>query len=189
MHLDWEQLISTYGYGAILVGTFLEGESILVMGGLAAHQGYLNIWLVMAAAFAGSFCGDQLFFVIGRAQGKKLLARRPKWAARVARVHVFMQRFNTAFIVGFRFLYGLRSVSPFVLGTSEVSHRRFFILNMCGAILWSISVGSVGYLFGEVFDSYIDRIKPYRAPLFFGAFALACGMAALYRITKKRPDI
>ena len=60
-----EYLIQTYGYVAILVGTFLEGETVLVLGGLAAHQGYLQLPGVMLAAFAGTLIGDQLFFFLG----------------------------------------------------------------------------------------------------------------------------
>lgn len=58
--------LSHYGYLALLIGTFLEGETILVLGGLAAHQGYLDLAGVILAAFAGSLMGDQFFFLLGR---------------------------------------------------------------------------------------------------------------------------
>jgi len=57
-----DRLIDTYGYWAILVGTLLEGETILLLGGFAAYQGYLALPWVILAAFIGAFCGDQLFF-------------------------------------------------------------------------------------------------------------------------------
>lgn len=60
-----DQLIDTYGYWAILVGTLLEGETILLLGGFAAYQGYLALPWVILAAFIGAFCGDQLFFFLG----------------------------------------------------------------------------------------------------------------------------
>ena len=61
-----ESAIHSYGYWAILVGTFLEGETVLVLGGLAAFQGFLSLPGVILAAFVGSMCGDQLFFFLGR---------------------------------------------------------------------------------------------------------------------------
>ena len=61
-----QSLIDTYGYLAILVGTFFEGETILVLGGFAAYRGYLHLPWVIIAAFVGSLCGDQLFFFLGR---------------------------------------------------------------------------------------------------------------------------
>lgn len=60
-----ETFLQTYGYWAILIGTFLEGETILVLGGLAAHMGYMDLTGVILTAFAGSLCGDQLFFLPG----------------------------------------------------------------------------------------------------------------------------
>ena len=64
--MDLQSIIENYGYAAILIGTFLEGETILVLAGLAAHQGCLVLTWVILAAFMGSLCGDQLFFYLGR---------------------------------------------------------------------------------------------------------------------------
>ncbi len=61
-----ESFIQTYGYLALLVGTFLEGETILVLAGFAAHLGYLNLPWVILVAFVGTLSGDQLFFYLGR---------------------------------------------------------------------------------------------------------------------------
>ena len=61
--MDLQSIIENYGYAAILIGTFLEGETILMLAGLAAHQGYLVLTGVIFAAFLGSLSGDQLFFI------------------------------------------------------------------------------------------------------------------------------
>ena len=61
-----QTLIQNYGYWAVFVGTFIEGETILLLGGFAAHRGYLALPWVIVAAFFGSLCGDQLFFFLGR---------------------------------------------------------------------------------------------------------------------------
>ncbi len=61
--MDLLSIIENYEYAAILIGTFLEGETILVLAGLAAHQGYLVLTWVILAAFLGSLGGDQLFFI------------------------------------------------------------------------------------------------------------------------------
>ena len=114
-HPDWQYLLSTYGYLAVFIGTFLEGESILVIAGFFANRGLLSLPYVIAAAFFGSFSGDQLFFLIGRVHGKKLLAKYPRMEARVHKVFRLFERWHTVYILGFRFLYGLRTLSPFVL--------------------------------------------------------------------------
>ena len=66
--------VEAYGYYALLAGTFLEGETILLIGGLVAHLGYLDLPVVMLVAFIGSFSGDQLYFCIGRLKGRELLS-------------------------------------------------------------------------------------------------------------------
>jgi len=111
-----ESIVDTYGYVAVLLGTFLEGETILVLGGFAAHRGYLALPWVIVAAFFGSLCGDQLFFFLGRKHSQAVLARRPAWKASADKANRLLERYRTPFILIFRFLYGLRSVCPFVIG-------------------------------------------------------------------------
>jgi membrane protein DedA with SNARE-associated domain len=72
-----EQLVSDYGYAAILIGTFFEGEMVLILGGFAAHRSYLQLPWVIVCAFVGTLFGDQLFYYIGRFRGMRLLERRP----------------------------------------------------------------------------------------------------------------
>ena len=96
--MSLQELISHYGYVAIVIGTFFEGETILVLGGLAAHQGYLQLPWVMASAFAGTLLGDQLYFYIGRAKGQGLLETRPKWKARAGKVFGLLEKHDVCSI-------------------------------------------------------------------------------------------
>jgi membrane protein DedA with SNARE-associated domain len=164
--MSLETLIETYGYVTILVGTFLEGETILVLGGFAAHRGYLALWGVVAAAFAGSLCGDQLFFFLGRRHSHWLLERRPNWKNRVERVHRLLDRYQTPMILSFRFLYGLRTVSPFVIGMSPVSTAKFIVLNAVGALVWAVAIGTGGYMFGHALEIIIGDIQRFETIVF-----------------------
>ena len=156
-----EPLIETYGYLAILIGTFLEGETILVLGGFAAHRGYLSLPWVILVAFIGSLCGDQLFFYLGRKQSQVILAKRKSWKGRIDRAQRLLDRFRTPLILGFRFLYGLRTVAPFVIGMSPVPAGRFVFLNAMGALVWAVAVGSASYLFGHAVEVILGDIKHY----------------------------
>ncbi len=151
-----EQIIQDYGYLAILVGTFLEGETILVLGGLAAHLGFLELQWVIVSAFAGSFFGDQLYFYIGRHYGPRIIAKRLSWQANAEKVYKHLRRHQDFLILTFRFYYGLRNVTPFAIGASQVSRVRFFTLNFIGAVVWAITLGGLGYLFGEAFRLFLD---------------------------------
>ena len=184
-HDGWSYWLGAYGVWAVLIGTFLEGESILVAGAIAARHGYMSITSVLAAALVGSFVGDQLYFFLGRIYGRKFLLRRPKWKGRVAQVHRLLDRYHAAFILGFRFLYGLRTVAPFVLGTSSVSAKRFVPLNFMGALLWSLTIGGMGYAIGKMSLTTLlagdGSNRPWWALWAIGA----CGAAALALLARR----
>lgn len=182
-----ESLIQTYGYLGILIGTFLEGETILVMGGFAAHQAYLHLPWVIGAAFVGTLFGDQLYFYLGRRHSQALLARRPSWKDKVARAQALVERYQYPLLLGFRFLYGLRTVIPFVIGMSRIPTGIFVALNILGAFVWAVLIGSSGYLFGHAVESVISDIKHYELAVFglIGTFGSLLWVLHLLKRTRR----
>lgn len=75
-------------------------------------------------------------------------------------------------ILGFRFLYGVRSVTPFVIGASDFAPARFVALNACGALLWAATIGTGGYLVGHALEIVLGDIKRYEWEI-LGLIALA----------------
>jgi membrane protein DedA with SNARE-associated domain len=160
-----ESLIQTYGYLALFIGTIIEGETILIIAGFAAHQGYLNLWWVMVVAFLGSFTGDQCWYLVGRHGGRSLLAKRPSWQPKAARVRAILDRHKIPLMLGFRFLYGLRNVTPFVVGASGFRPSLFVPLNAAGAVIWSVLVSLAGYLFGKAVEPLFQKAHKYEIGL------------------------
>lgn len=156
-----ESLIETYGYTALLIGTFLEGETVLVAAGFAAHRGYLALPWVFLVAFVGSTAGDQFWFYVGRWRGRAYITSRPRWAVRAEQLQARLTRFEIPIVLGFRFMYGLRTVTPLVLGASGYNPARFALLNVAGAAAWSVLVGTAGYVFGNAFELLIGDAKRY----------------------------
>jgi len=64
-------------------------------------------------------------------------------------------------ILSFRFLYGLRTVTPFAIGMSKVSYVRFTVLNLVGAGIWAVGISLAGYYFGHAVDVVLGDIKHY----------------------------
>jgi len=181
-----ESFLHTYGYLAIVVGTFLEGETILIIAGFLAHRGYLSLPLVMLAAFAGSLMGDQLFFFIGRLRGRPFLESRPAWRPRTERVNQLLRRYQNWLMVGFRFIYGMRTATPFVLGMSRVSAARFVVLNAVGAALWAAAVATGGYLFGAALEALIADVEHYELLVVAAAAAVGAAVWILHRMRSRR---
>lgn len=176
-----QALVESYGYYAVIVGTFLEGETVLIMAGFAAQLGYLSLPWVMAAGFVGSLAGDQFYFFIGRCYGARILARFPRAAKRAARVNALFSRYHTAFILVMRFLYGFRTVGPLVLGMSHIPTAKFVALNVVGATVWAIAIGSVGYLFGSTLELILRDIKRYELAIFIGIALLGACLWLMHR--------
>lgn len=154
-------IIAQYGYLALFVGVFFEGETVLVVASFAAHQGYLKLQWVILTAFLGSFAGDEFYFFLGRLKGRAYLRNRPLWQLRVAKVQGLLERDHRLIIVGFRFLSGLRTVIPLSLGMSEVKVSHFIFLNILGALTWSLVIGLSGFLFGAALDVLLKDIRRY----------------------------
>ena len=179
-----ERFIDSYGYWAVLVGTLFEGETILILGGFAAYRGYLELPWVILCGSLGAFCGDQVFFFIGRRYSGPIQARFPSWRTRVDRAHAKLERFQTYLIMVYRFMYGFRSVTPFVIGTSHIPTRKFFFLNILAVLLWAFLVGTGGYLFGNALQTLIGK---YRAKFLGAVVATIISAWVIWFFVRKKP--
>ena len=183
-----ESLLTSYGYPILIIGTFLEGETVMVLGGVVAHLGYLSLDWVIACGFCGTLIGDQLFFLLGRRRGKTWLAKRPTWQPRIDRVLRIMERHQILLILGFRFLYGLRSVTPFAIGMSNVSYIRFTVLNLIGAVVWAVSIALAGYYFGRAVEAIIGDIKRYEVEFIAAIVAIAMLIWVVHVYRRRRAE-
>ena len=191
--MSLEIFVETYGYPALLVGTFFEGETFLVLAGFAASVGYLDIPWVILVAFAGTLSGDQVFFYLGRrhsAMVQSFLTYYPAWQKRVERVQSRIERHQAALVFIFHFLYGLRIAFLLVIGLSRIPAGRFFILNFFSALVWAIVVGMVGYLFGSALAMIIGDLKGLESYILAGIAFIGGTLGIFqflgYRIMKNR---
>jgi len=182
--MDIEPLIREYGYLAILVVNMFEGETIVLLAGAAAHFGYLELPWVMASGLAGCVAGDQLWYFLGRRWGPRILSVRSSWQERAERVHRYLRRHQDLLIFTFRFYYGLRAVTPFAIGSAQVSALRFCVLNFASAVLWTIVFAFAGYFLGDAAERLIadKRYVPYA----IGATVLGVFVAFLLARMRRR---
>lgn len=83
--MDLNTLISQYGYAALVIGSLAEGETVTLLGGVAAHQGLLKFPLVVLSVALGGMIGDQVLYLCGRRFGGKLLRRFSKHQDKIKR--------------------------------------------------------------------------------------------------------
>lgn len=157
--MSLETFLADYGLIALFMGAALEGETTVVVGGMAVHRGTLDYGAAVAVATAGSFVADQGFFAIGRYFRDRAWVQRMIARPAFARALAAFERRPTLFVFGFRFLYGLRIVSPIAIGTSKLRQSRFVLLNLMAALLWATTFISAGYWFGEALETLFGHIR------------------------------
>jgi membrane protein DedA with SNARE-associated domain len=180
-----EQFIHTYGYLAVFLGSCIEGESVVLTAGFLAAQGKLSLSKIILIAFAGTLLADQLLFFFGRAYGERFLQRFPRWRPKADHVFALLHKYNTSFIMTFRFIYGIRIISPVIIGASGVSVARFAALNVIAAAVWAVLSCGVGYLFGEALRPILDHFDEYQRLIFIGLGGVVALIAAVI-IWRKR---
>lgn len=180
-----ESLLQHYGLATLFLGAGIEGEAVVVAGGALAHRGFFPLAGAMAAAAAGSFVADQLWFFAGRRCRSHRWVRAAHERPAFARALAFFRRYPVAFIFAFRFLYGLRTVSPIAIGTTDVSARLYVIVNLVSAIVWGILFAAIGYHVGHAFETFIGRLVP-DTPVLIAILAVLLAAAGGYALWRWR---
>jgi len=184
------QLVNDYGawiYALIFAWTFFEGETFVLFAGLAASKGYLDWGGVFFAAWLGSFAGDQLYFWIGRRWGTALLGRVPRWQGSVQSSLEWLKRYDTWFILSFRFIYGVRNFASFAMGMSGLAPARFASLNLGAAFVWALAFSGFGFMFGQVFKHMLSDVAQIFSFVTLGVFVVAISVGTYLHRRRRNP--
>lgn len=162
------------------VGLVAPGETAIVVGGVIAGQGEIDLVALIAVAWSCAVAGDATSFFLGRRLGRGfLLQHGPRFRMtqeRLEMVEDFFARHGGKTILVGRFIGPVRALAPFIAGTSNMSYRRFWPYGVLGAGIWATLYCTLGFLFWQSFD----EVASYAAQ---GTLALASvivvGVAAL----------
>jgi membrane protein DedA with SNARE-associated domain len=178
-----EHLITNYGYPALALGAFFEGEVALIIAGFMAFIGYMHLPYVILVSFLCTLFADQFYFFIGRTKGKAFIEKRPKLKKQAELINRMFEKYSNLVLFFFRFAYGFRIIIPISLGTSKISAKRFTFFNVIGALLWSIGFSLGGYFFGTALEAVFADIKRYelKAVGFIIVVGLILGLVVLAR--------
>ena len=160
--LDIFHHIKDYGawiYLIVVLWTFCEGETCVILAGVAASKGHLYLPVVVACAWLGATSGDLAVFLVSRRYGKRLLLRFPRLVPGVNRGVRLLERFSVAFILSFRFIYGVRNGAAIAVGLSEIGVRRFAALNLVSGGIWAVTFAMAGYLGGTAHTALADKVS------------------------------
>ena len=137
----------------LAVGFFLPGDSLLVVAGLFAATGKLNVAVLLSSLFIAAVVGDAVGYYTGAKVGPKLFRRQKSLFFRpshLQRAHQFYEKYGGKTIIIARFVPIVRTFAPIVAGAAQMPYRRFVVFNVVGGLLWVSSMVLGGYYLGSL---------------------------------------
>lgn len=156
--VEWaSDLVAQYGYWAVFVWTFIEGETTLIAAAAAAAAGLLQPWKVIATAALGAWLGHIAFFLLGRWRGMEVIRAFPSLHRHYPKVNTILDRHANWSIFLFQYLYGTRMAAAILFGCSSLTFPRFAALQVLNCLSWAIVVYAAGHALGLAAIALFDR--------------------------------
>jgi membrane protein DedA with SNARE-associated domain len=175
-----QELLIRYGLMAVFVGAATEGDVTMILAGVTAHLGLLDLSSVMALGALGSFAGDLSLYGIGRARAGSF--RRSRIYRQGGRaIERLVDRLGVWQIAGARFVYGTRVVSMLFWGIRGLPFWRFACVDLAGCVLWSIVLGGAGFMVSNSAAALVGRVRRVRAWLGV-ALVISVAMMVAFRL-------
>ncbi|MBR8461960.1 DedA family protein [Campylobacter sp. faydin G-24] len=138
-----------YAYIILFLWCIMEGELALILGGILAHEGHVNVTLAIFVAGIGAFVGDQIYFYLGRYNkkyiAKKLHAQRRKFAI----AHLMLKKYGSPIIFLQRYMYGFRVIIPMSIGLTRYSAKKYAFINLISGWCWAAITILLAWFFGK----------------------------------------
>ena len=156
------------------VGLIAPGEFTVIIGGVIAGQGTIDVIPLLGLVWLSCVLGDTASFFVGRRLGRRFLEKHgPKFKItdkRLNQVDEYFARHGGKTILIGRFIGLVRAVAPFIAGESGLKYRSFLPYSILGTGLWSAFYTLLGYFFYESFD----KVAGYagKATFVFGALVI-----------------
>ncbi len=174
-----------FGEAALFIGFVLPGETAVIIAGVVASQGRVNVVVVCLLVVLAAIVGDSVGYLVGLRYGERLMTIPIIRNRRVAleRALVGLRKRGPIYVFVARFTAFLRAVMPGLAGMSKMHYRRFLIANALGGIIWGISFTLLGYFAG----SALTKIEKYASWVGLGVlFALLAIVVTLHFVKKAR---
>lgn len=172
---------------ALFVGFVLPGETVAILGGVAANRGHVALWLVMTVVIAAAVIGDSVGFEVGRVVGPRVLRLRilRRHQGRLDDARDFLSRRGGWAVLLGRWVAFFRAVMPALAGTSGMRYRTFLAFNLTGGALWGSAVVTAGYLAGASYTRVEQAIGKDSALIVGGIVLIAL---LVWHLRRKRAE-
>lgn len=184
-----ESLLQQFGYFAVFIGTFLEGEAILIAAGFFAAHGHLKLAAVGVVAFAGAFLGHVFWFWLGRVHGVRLLDRFPRMKRHFGKGIRVFERYGASAIIITQWLYGLRITCAVIIGMSKISIPKFLAYEAVSCALWTAVITLAGFYFGRAIETVLGRVEHIEKYVLAVILLVALGFWLWHRWKERETEV
>lgn len=149
-------ILIVFAETGLAVGFFLPGDSLLVVAGLFAATGKLNLAVLLFTLFIAAVVGDAVGYYSGARLGPRIFKREKSLLFRpshLLKAQAFYEKYGGKTIVIARFVPIIRTFAPIVAGAAKMPYRNFVVYNVAGGFLWVFSMILAGYFLGNLLKS------------------------------------
>jgi len=149
-------ILVVFAETGLAMGFFLPGDSLLVVAGIFAARGDLNVFVLLVTLFVAAVVGDAVGYYSGTKLGPKLFTRQKSLLFRpshLEKAREFYEKYGGKTIIIARFVPIVRTFAPIVAGAARMPYRQFAMFNVIGGFLWVFSMILAGYFLGSILQS------------------------------------
>jgi len=146
--------LALYGYVILAFYSFGGGMVALAGAGILSAMGKMDIALSILVATAANFAGDTLLFYLAQTNKKEVLKYMRKHRRKIAYTNLLMRRYGWMAVFIQKYIYGVKTLVPIVMGLTRYDFRRFVPLNFFASIVWGVAVGLGSYFFSSAVRSW-----------------------------------
>ncbi|MGW5239055.1 DedA family protein [Monashia sp. NPDC004114] len=172
---------------ALFVGFVLPGETVAILGGVAANRGHVPLPAVLAVVIVAAVVGDSVGFEVGRRLGPRILGLRvlARHGSRIDDARAFLTRRGGWAVLLGRWIAFFRAVMPALAGTSDMRYRTFLTFNVAGGVIWGTAVVLAGYIAGASYTAVEQALGKDAAIIVLG---LAVVALVIWQLRRRRAE-
>jgi membrane protein DedA with SNARE-associated domain len=180
-----EEWIARFGLWALFLGSTVEGDLLLILGGVSAHLGLVPLPAAVAAGAAGCLVGDVFWYGVGRFRADAI--RGTTWHRRFGtKVEALADRIGPWQLVAARAVYGTRTLSMLLWGVRGLPFARFLGIDLLGCAAWATVLGGLGYAASGGAEAVLGEVERAEHWMLGAVLASAIGLGSVRLWLRRR---
>ncbi len=179
-----------FAEASIMLGFIFPGETAVILGGVIASRGHINVVGLTTLVVVCAIAGDSVGYLVGERWGRRLLDTRLLRKRRRLLDTILDQLNRRGAIVVFlaRFTAFLRAVVPGLAGISSMPYRIFLPANAAGGLIWGVAFTLLGYFVGNAYTK-VEHASGIASDVLLGLLAVVIVALWVRRRRKERAEL